>query len=233
MEIIFTKTLEVTDEFYPQPASKFIPDWYKELPSYFNNNKEPLDNGAPVGTLKKCLPVFDSICAGYIITSSYDVWVKQKETDDLGKQPYYTWPTGLGIEFHDVQQAPNHPKRNIDVAYPKWINPWAIQTPKGYSCMFFQPVHRESIFEIFPGVVDTDLWPVSVNFPFVLKDKNFEGLIPAGTPIAQLVPFKRDSWEMRLGGKTDFENAEKALSRKMTRFYEYYKNFARSKKEYK
>jgi hypothetical protein len=32
-----------------------------------------------------------------------------------------------------------------------------------------------------------------VNLPFLLKD-NFEGLIPKGTPIAQIIPIKRDNW---------------------------------------
>jgi hypothetical protein len=36
---------------------------------------------------------------------------------------------------------------------------------------------------------------VPVNFPFFIR-KDFEGIIPAGTPIAQAIPFKRTDWEM-------------------------------------
>jgi hypothetical protein len=34
---------------------------------------------------------------------------------------------------------------------------------------------------------------MGIHFPFLLK-KGFEGIIPAGTPLAQIIPFKRDNW---------------------------------------
>ena len=43
-------------------------------------------------------------------------------------------------------------------------------------------------------MVDTDKYPIPVHFPFLLK-KNFEGLIKQGTPIIQVIPFKRESWK--------------------------------------
>jgi hypothetical protein len=78
-------------------------------------------------------------------------------------------------------------------------SPWTIKTPKGYSVMVLNPLHREnSVFRIFEGIVDTDNHPSPLNFPFTLLEPNFEGLIPAGTPFAQIIPFKRDSWKMKI-----------------------------------
>jgi hypothetical protein len=37
-----------------------------------------------------------------------------------------------------------------------------------------------------------------VQFPFFIK-KDFNGLIPAGTPILQAIPFKRDDWKADYG----------------------------------
>jgi hypothetical protein len=34
------------------------------------------------------------------------------------------------------------------------------------------------------------------NLPFFLKE-GFEGIIPKGTPIAQIIPFKRESWNLQ------------------------------------
>jgi hypothetical protein len=48
-------------------------------------------------------------------------------------------------------------------------------------------------FQTFSGVVDTDSYTMPVNFPFLLR-KDFEGVIPKGTPIAQVIPIRRDSW---------------------------------------
>jgi hypothetical protein len=40
-----------------------------------------------------------------------------------------------------------------------------------------------------------------------LKDSKFKGIIPAGTPLVQVIPFKRDSWvaEISIGGKETSE----------------------------
>jgi len=53
-------------------------------------------------------------------------------------------------------------------------------------------------FQTLSGIVDCDVHPNSVFVPFFLK-KDFEGIIPAGTPIMQLLPFKRESWESSKG----------------------------------
>ena len=175
------------------------------------------------------MPVFDAIVGGYVLYTNVDVWVSQRD----GK-PWFEWPSFGPIQFHPVEQAPNHPNRNGHrESYPKWINPWAIQTPPGYSVLFVQPMHRESVFTILPGVVDTDQYNAPVNFPFVLNNVNYEGLIPAGTPMAQVIPFKRESWEMSLGTQEDFEKQNKTTIRLRTRFFDSYKSQFRQPKEYK
>jgi len=117
--------------------------------------------------------------------------------------------------------------------YPKWHNPWGIKTPPGYSCLFVQPLHRESVFTIMPGIVDTDTYNNPVNFPFVLNDTKFQGIIPAGTPIAQVIPFKRDSWRMSLGGEEDVKQSKRQLGSIRTVFFEGYKLKFRQPKEYR
>lgn len=234
MEIVFTKTNpHVMDEYSPKPADKFIPDWYKRLESYINGSKKPVGDGTSAATAKRCMPVFDAITGGYIIVSVADVFVSQKEMEDGTKQPYFEWSNHGLIQFHAVEQLPEHPKRNGHVSYPKWINPWAMKTPKGYSVLFIQPMHRESPFTILPGIVDTDTYTAPVNFPFVLNDINFEGLIPAGTPIAQVIPIKRDKWQMSLGVQEDFFEQQRVTSRLKTKFFDGYKSMFRQPKEYK
>jgi hypothetical protein len=211
----------------PAPASKFVPDWYKNTQSYIGDAKKPTGQGGTSATIKRCMPVFDAITAGYIITSPVDVYVSQKEG-----APYYEWSALDTIAFHPIEQAPEHPNKN-GFAYPKWNNPWAIQTPKGYSVLFMQPVHRESVFQILEGVVDTDQYTAAVNFPFVLTDPTFEGLIPAGTPIAQVIPFKRESWTMELGTEKEYKQQVKVTQKLKTKFFDAYKTFFWQRKEYK
>jgi len=226
MIIKFTDT-SGADLEQPKPASKLIPDWFKNMDSYVNKEKKPIGDGTTTATIKKCMPVFDAITAGYIIETPADVWVSKKE----GTQ-WFEWSDFGLITFHPIEQAPNHPAQN-SFPYPKWINPWSIATPKGYSTLFVQPFHRDSIFSIFPGIVDTDTYTAPINFPFTVNDPNFEGLIPKGTAIAQLIPIKRDSWTMQKGNKKDFEHQIKVNKRLQNRFFDRYKKAFWNAKEYK
>lgn len=260
-QIIFTNTMGVPEEFNPKPASSFVPDWYKDLESYIGGEKKPTGDGNTLGTIKRCMPVFDAIIGGYIITTYTDLYISQKEIQYVdgayqrktGKNrklneaqrikkglpktaPHYEWPSFGPVQFHPVEQAPNHPNKGAlptGASYPKWINPWSIITPPGYSILFTAPMHRESVFTILDGVVDTDTYTPPVNFPFVLNDWGFEGLIPAGTPMAQVIPFKRESWEMKIGAQDELIEQNKVTTKLRTRFFDSYKSQFRQVKEYK
>jgi hypothetical protein len=84
-----------------------------------------------------------------------------------------------------------------------------------------------------PGIVDTDKYTAPVNFPFVINDINFEGIIPKGTPIAQVIPFKRDPWEIKIGGFEEMQEQSDVSNILKTKFFDRYKNAFRSSKEYK
>ena len=99
--------------------------------------------------------------------------------------------------------------------------------------MFVQPMHRESVFAILPGIVDTDEYYAPVNFPMVINNPEFEGLIPKGTPIAQVIPFKRESWSMTFGGDKERKEQSNITNKLNTKFFDRYKNMFRQNKEYK
>jgi len=237
--IVFTNTMGIEEIFPPEPASKNIPDWYKNLESYIGGEKKPSGEGNTTGTIKRCMPVFDVMNSGYILKTPADVFISQRETFDEegnvnGKIPWYEWANFGLIQFHPIEQAPNHPNRNgHKESYPKWINPWGIKTPPGYSVLFVQPFHRESVFTILPGVVDTDQYASPVNFPFVLNNINFEGLIPAGTPVAQVIPFQREEWQMEIGKQENLEEVNKVTTKLRTRFFDSYKAQYRQEKIYR
>lgn len=228
MKITFTNTANIPEEYAPQPAHKFVPDWYKNLESYMSGEKKPIGDGHTTATAKRCMPLFDAITSGYILVSPADVYVSSKDGN-----PWFEWSGYDLIAFHPKEQAPNHPNNNGHNAYPKWVNYWGIETPKGYSTLFVQPFHRESPFTILPGIVDTDKYFAPVNFPFVLNDVKFEGLIPAGTPIAQVIPFKRESWEMEFGSNLEYEKQLDIKRKLQSKFFDRYKTMFRSIKEYK
>jgi hypothetical protein len=224
--ITFTNILGL-DFFPPKPAVKEVPNWYKDTPEYVSNLGKRYVDGETPHTIKKCMPVFDAITAGYILYTQVEIQVTQQNN-----VPYYVWPSQDFINHHLLIQAPLHPAKN-DAGYAKFNNPYSITTPPGYSTLFIQPFHRESVFTIFPGIVDTDTYKAPVNFPFVLNDLKWEGIIPAGTPMAQVIPFKRESWEHKIGSNKEREEQEKNSKKLKTMLFNSYKKQFWFKKEYK
>ena len=168
------------DLIKPLPASRFTPEWFRKMPGVIGG----------VETVKKCVPVLDALTSGYIICLSVDaIW-------DSKNQNFVSQSEDEVNSDHDASQTQYvHIDKSFNPQPHKWINHWYIKTPKGYSTLFIHPLNREDLpFKSFTGIVDTDKHPLPVNFPFVLKE-GFEGVIPAGTPIIQIIPFKRDEWD--------------------------------------
>ena len=185
------KELEEVAEF-PTPSIKNLPGWYKNMPSFTEKNIEYKD-GSVNETMKKCIPVLDSISSGYVIKTWTDVAFNKDSvtwsvTDTAGVK---------AVEGHDIRQIPGYPvSSNYRKEVFKWINPWKITTPKGYSTMFVTPIGHNLPFKLIDGIVDTDVFPLTINFPFFINN-NFSGIVPHGTPMVQLIPFKRDSFKSK------------------------------------
>jgi len=212
----------------PKPSSEFLPKWYKEAQSYINGKKEPTETGEANSTVKKCMPLFDMMTAGYMLLTPCDIFVKKSENGT-----YFNWSHFPGIGFQPIEQVQKHPFFEGEQNITRLINPWIIKTPKGWSIMVTPPSHRESVFQVLPGIVDTDRYVSPTNLFFKLTDPDFEGLIPAGTPFCQIIPFKRESWISSIGGKKE-RKAERVIAGKLTTiFFDRYKTFWWSKKTYK
>lgn len=212
----------------PIAADKVLPEWYKKIPSY-TGPKTFTANGAN-GTVKKCMPVFDVMTSGYLITLPCDVLV---ELDAVGL-PNFTWPIEWKlVTEHDVAQVSTmtiptefHPR------VFKWSNAWIVKTPEGWSSLFISPAHRDDLpFEILSGVVDTDGFELSIQFPFMIK-KGFSGVIKKGTPIAQIIPIKRNEWESSVSVLPEGQRT-KNLQKHSRTFENRYKKTFWNKKDYR
>jgi hypothetical protein len=170
------------------PSSSSIPIWIKKAPSRININIEDYNN-LEVFSIKKCIPFLDAITSGYTIVLRKDINLSMKEVVD-------THP----IEQIAGMNISNEFSKNVF----KWINEITIKTPEGYSCLFTHPLNNPSLpFYTMSGVVETDAYFQSVNLPFLAKNE-FE-VVRAGTPIAQIIPFKRDNWKSVLADRFDEE----------------------------
>ena len=102
------------------------------------------------------------------------------------------------------------------------------------SCLFVAPMHNPNPwFEIIEGIVDTDNYQSSINFPFILKQTpSNDFIIPAGTPIAQVIPFERKNWELKILESNNGKAIEDTNYIK-SGFFNQYKNAYWNRKSFK
>jgi hypothetical protein len=191
----------------PIPAVSGLPDWFKMLPpKAFNATM-----GEETQTVKKCPPFIDAMTFGFLIPLAVDLKVEVGE---------FSWefdpPTGLAgeyphspIGFHDPSQVAGTPFFENDSFIIKFNNFWTIEAPPGYSLLCTHPVNRTDLpFTTLTGLVDCDTFYDSpLNFPARWHDANFNGVLPKGTPVAQCLPVKRESWAARFAGLSEDDAA--------------------------
>ena len=219
----------VPEMYYPKPSKMVIPEWFKKLaPEFDYKTKMDGPGGTKAVSGKRCIPMLDAMTIGYTLFTSEDIRVTRHEG-----LPYYEWARrDEAISFHDHKQLSTHPEVAGGQNIPKWNSPWIIKTPPGYSCLFVPPLNNpETPIKIFSGVVDTDTYIDFVHLPFLLVDKSFEGTIPAGSPIAQVIPFRRDSWKMEINTISK-EEISKTVQKRESMFFERYKKLFWFRKEF-
>jgi len=216
---------------YPKPASKFIPEWYKKSEKFIGGKPSLDPNDSPNGlaTIKACSPFLDSLTSGYMIELWQDIQVKVvdgKPSIFWGSSPAVASERNMntlqnipiGTEYHEVHYA--------------WKEPFNVKLPIGYSFLITHPLnHFDLPFTTFSGIVDADVVLVDGQIPFLLK-KGFEGTIPQGTPIAQIIPFKRDDWKSEIDNSIAQE-ADKLMIKLRRVTTGYYKNNIWKNKKYR
>lgn len=236
MKIQFTTDNKLAElDFKPIPSKKFIPEWYKNIDLYLDGFETPdakklvSTESNTVFTIKGCPPVLDYLTSGYILISHSDILITPELSEDKESKSYWWRSNASKIEGHGHQQCPIK-INNFKNEYFKVINPWSIKTPKGYSCLFYQPEYfMETKYKLFPAIVDTDGYNEPVNFPgVILSNESF--IIKTGDPIMAVFPFKRDNWESEIRMKNDEEMQQ---PNRITSYLERgYKNLFHNKKSY-
>lgn len=196
-------------ELLPRPmrASKSLPDWFKSLA----RRPEGAEHFEPQ-TVKRCVPVLDAASNGYYIPAWCDfaISIRNVEDEKTGETELairVNPSTNLHLFFEETigthgwtQVGNDCPIQSYAIGkiLLKFLNPWVVETQKGWSCLFKSPPHHYSNVRIMEGVVDTDTYHRQINFPFFWDGyKEGEFLIEAGTPLIHVIPFKREAVEMQ------------------------------------
>jgi hypothetical protein len=176
----------------PEPATLGLPDWLKSMPQTAFSHVQQKETV----TVKQCLPFIDAMTCGFLMPLAADLMVRDGR---------FTWERGaLGnkapIHFHENVQVQGTPFFDKQHSLIRFNNYWTIETPPDYSLLVMHPINRHDLpFATVTGIVDTDRYHDNfINFPARWTDYKFSGVLPKGTPVAQCLPLKRETWASRI-----------------------------------
>lgn len=216
----------------PKPASQHVPEWYAKSERWVGNNNEPqLINGGANHGLKLCVPFLDAMTSGYMVELHTDMTVTYNEEADDVNIEWISVPTPLVRRDPALGEKIPRPEGHLNTHFA-WVGQWGIEVPKGWSILLTHPFNRYDLpFTTLTGLMDSDNSVNAGNIPFFMK-RNFTGVIPAGTPIAQLIPIKREDWVSELGTEEDKKKANQQSFDSRRVFHGFYKKNLWVRKKY-
>lgn len=231
---------EGTESFVPkpQPAARSIPEWYRSQPGNMGDSEMIPKSGIAASTVKRCMPIFDAMTAGYMIVAPCDIHLDATNPEKLEWQIPAALQSMKADLFatHAPEQYENYPidPEHYHKQLFRILPTWSVGTDPGYSVLFTNPYHSDgSPLWAFTGLIDTDGFISEGHVSFLVK-KGFKGTIKQGTPLYQLIPFKREDWQAEYmdakESRTIFDRQRLNLR---STFVNGYKNKFRSKKDYK
>lgn len=232
MDMEFLASSKETENFvgHPQKSSLYLPEWYTDQKTEYKKCPEFGTDGRLLNTsIKMCMPFLDSLTHGYIQETWCDIYIQKDKNDGSLKYHYSTSPKIMGIRT--IPSTEQFPEEYYPFEF-YWHIEWINKTPKGFSVLITQPLNRLDLpFTTMSAIIDSDVYhhAPSGNLPFLIKN-GFEGLIPAGTPMYQVIPIKREDWNgKQVGYGLDIE---KRWRKQTSKFYEFYKKQFWQKKRF-
>lgn len=197
----------------PSTTQSVTPEWYKNADRFAKNPltgeyyqatkqicpfpKEGTDSDyGKISTWKACPAILDGFLTGYVLKTPCDIVFFKNEkgiidvkVSDPQHQDFCT--------KRDPMSQFEHPKGFYKNHFA-WYADWGIKLPDGYSALFMTPMNRFDLPLLnTTGIVDCDKLNVLGTFPFFVVE-GWEGTISAGTPIIQIIPFKRENWKQEI-----------------------------------
>jgi hypothetical protein len=199
----------------PQPASEFRPQWLTgpRFHAGFDRATALERASRHASTVRRCPGITDAMKTGYIVPLWVDVHVRfdglHGEVDMQCASPW------ASVERHPIEQFQATPIEALASPYPcvfKLACPWRVHLPPGHSSWLMDAVyHRKWMgFSTIPGVVDHDRFHTSNIFLIWQRYDSGEMILPAGTPLFQIVPFARKKFELSVNDDSQLAAAERA-----------------------
>lgn len=188
----------------PLDARKFLPEWWKAIPSSYFDQDKPL---IPNTTMKKCAGFIDLYRHGFIIPLWCDlnITIGKKGTADYA---YQFSDRVSSMSVHPVKQRGNF-LPDTEWQHLKLLVPWYAKCDEEVSFMYCgADYNMESAdrWTVAQGIVEYKYqFSLNANLFFQRRDEAYTIQIPAGTPIAHVIPLSERPLEIAHHLVTPFE----------------------------
>jgi hypothetical protein len=187
--------LSEKDASAPKPTSKSLPEWYISADRFYKgpDGKSYVGpDGGKVPTWKACPAMYDVLTTGYVYRTPCDI---EFFIDNSGKVSAKVLDPKYLDFIQDREKMPQFDgPRGYHEKHFAWFPDWAVEVPEGYSVLYSQPYDRYDLpFLTTSGIIDNDKVNLPGTMPFFIA-KDWTGVLPAGTPYMQMMPFKRENW---------------------------------------
>lgn len=191
MKLKFWNENRTAVEKYPVvPAKKLIPNWFRDLSNvveYYNNHP----------TIKTCPGIVNYLRTGFILRTWIDTIIETTQSYIKFLYPNNDAPNNY-LSTMDAMTFDKDLTEFKKYSHPtvvKWTLGWYCQAPKGYNLLYTPTQYHPNLnFTTIVGITDTRIDEgLHVQVAWHPTDKSV--FIPAGTPIAQIIPIKREECE--------------------------------------
>lgn len=195
----------------PSPIVKTIPDWYRDADRFARNpatgeHWQLPDGGGRIPTWKACPAVFDVMGSGYTYVTPCDIEFLEDAQGAIHARVLDPQHQNFLYARDPLPQFVAPP--GYHAKHFAWWPDWALELPEGYSALYTHPLNRfELPFLTTNGIVDNDKDVLPSTMPFFFV-QGMSGVLPAGTPYAQIIPFKREHWVSEIDTSLSVEEME-------------------------
>lgn len=177
----------------PVAASGALPAWLRDMPP---EAVSEMLGGINVRTFKQCPPLIDACSIGIMLRLACDLEVRDGELSwdwDMPVLPGHS-ASRAPIGIHAPEQATGAPFQPTGL-FVKFTNYWTLSVPEGWQLLFTHPFNRLDLpFQALTGLVDCDRFGDGyVHCPARWLDPDWEGVLEAGTPFAQVIALPREA----------------------------------------
>lgn len=192
----------------PTPITKANMKWWQSITAQYNpelgTGSEPsawVKKHRVGGSARACPAITDVLTHGYVMYSGIDVYFDTTD-DEVKAQRVQGVPQDR--DGNEILYR-NDPWQTNDILYtPAGFSPqtfkmdpmYGIRTDEGYSVLITSIFYRDDLpWRFMDAIIDSDKFGVYDHISFWIKN-DFKGVVKQGTPMFQVIPFKREDFEM-------------------------------------